>query len=126
MNLYYIALFNNHSLLNAVNLHTNTFNINVKQICLLSAMFLFISVAVSAQRRNDTAFHAIKMSKDSIKTVPIRLLPQDYYATNLGFFCKKEIVVQKTIKFPVKFRLGSVQYCDAMEGKTKNYGILPQ
>jgi hypothetical protein len=87
-------------------------------------MCLFISAAVSAQRRNDTAFHAIKMSKDSIKTVPIRLLPQDYYSTNLGFFCKKEILVQKAVKFPIKFRLGSVQYCDVIEGKSKNYGVL--
>jgi hypothetical protein len=64
------------------------------------------------------------MSKDSIKTIPIHLLPSNYYATNLGFFCKKEIAVEKTIKFPVKFRLGSVQYCDAMEGKTKYNGLL--
>jgi len=61
------------------------------------------------------------MSKNDIKTVPIRLLPQDYYTTNLGFFCKKEIQVQKTIKLPVKFRLGSVAYCDAIEGKNRNY-----
>ena len=61
------------------------------------------------------------MSKESIKIVPIRLLAQDYYASNVGFFCKKEILVQKTIKFPVKFRIGSVLYCDALEGKTTNF-----
>jgi hypothetical protein len=60
------------------------------------------------------------MSKESIKIVPIRLLAQDYYASNVGFFCKKEILLQKTIKIPVKFRLGSVRYCDALEGKTAN------
>ncbi|QEC68171.1 hypothetical protein FRZ67_12995 [Panacibacter ginsenosidivorans] len=63
------------------------------------------------------------MSKDSIKIVPMRLLAQDYYASNLGFFCKKEIQVQKIVKFPVKFRVGSVPYCDAMEGKTTNYSF---
>ena len=126
LNLYYSVCFNNLNVLNAVNLHTNTVNINVKPNCLLLTMFLFISVAISAQRRNDTAFHAIKMSKDSIKIVPMRLLAQDYYAVNLGFFCKTEIMVQKTVKFPVKFRLGSVSYCDAIEGKSKNYAMLPR
>jgi hypothetical protein len=83
-----------------------------------------MNVAAFSQRRNDTAFHAIKMSKEDIKTVPIRLLPQDYYTAGLGFFCKKEIQVQRAIKVPVKFRLGSVAYCDAMEGK-HNYAVLP-
>lgn len=72
--------------MNAVNLHTNTLNINVKQICLFSGFSLLISIAAFGQRRNDSAFHAIKMSKDSIKTVPISILPQNYYAKCLGFF----------------------------------------
>ena len=110
----------------AVNLHTNTLNKTVRQICFLAAFFLSISISVSAQRRNDSTFHAIKMSKDSVKTVPIFMLSSNYYATNLGFFCKKEIAAEKTIKFPVKFRLGSVQYCDAMEGKTRYVGIFPR
>ena len=110
----------------AVNLHTNTFNKTVRQICFLAAFFLSISISGLAQRRNDSTFHAIKMSKDSVKTVPIFMLTSNYYTTNIGFFCKKEIGLEKTIKFPVKFRLGSVPYCDAMEGKTKYGGIFPR
>ena len=98
----------------------------MRQICFLAAFLLLANFSVSAQRRNDSAFHAIKMSKDSIKTIPNFLLPSDYYAGNLGFFCKKEILVEKTVKFPVKFRLGSVQYCDAMEGKTTYNTIHPR
>jgi hypothetical protein len=93
----------------------------VKKICLSVFLLLFINAVTFSQRRNDTAFHAIKMSKEDIKTVPIRLLPQDYYAASLGFFCKKEILTEKALKFPVKFRLGSVAYCDAIEGKNRNY-----
>lgn len=114
------------SLLIAVNLHTNTLNNNVRQICFLAAFSLFISLSVAAQRRNDSAFHAIKMSKDSVKTVPVFMLSANYYTTNLGFFCKKELLVEKTVKFPIKFRLGSLQYCDAMEGKTKYGAIFPR
>ena len=48
----------------------------------------------------------------------------DYFTQNFGFFCKKELQLEKVTKVPFKFRLGSVQYCDWMEGK-KSAGILP-
>lgn len=46
-----------------------------------------------------------------------KALSADYYNSTLGFFCKKEIQMEKTLKFPLKFRLGSVAYTDKMEGK---------
>ncbi len=49
-------------------------------------------------------------------------LPQNFYTQNLGFFCKKELQLEKATKIPFKFRLGSVQQCDWMEGKV-NTGI---
>ena len=53
-----------------------------------------------------------------VKTIPgIMRLRGDYYSSGLGFFCKQEIKLEKTIKIPFKFRLGSIQYCDRMEGK---------
>ena len=47
----------------------------------------------------------------------VNLLPVDYYSTQLGFFCKQEIKMEKITKVPFKFRLGSVQQCDWLEGK---------
>lgn len=49
-------------------------------------------------------------------------LPQNFYTQNFGFFCKKELQLEKVTKIPFKFRLGSVQQCDWMEGKV-NAGI---
>ncbi len=46
-------------------------------------------------------------------------LSSNYYATQLGFFCKQEIKLEKTAKIPFKFRLGSVEDCDRMEGKRR-------
>ncbi len=47
-----------------------------------------------------------------------------FYVNNLGFFCKQELKFRAATGLPMVFRLGSVQYCDRMEGK-KNAGILP-
>ena len=46
-------------------------------------------------------------------------LSPNYYATQLGFFCKQEIKLEKTTKIPFKFRLGCVEDCDRMEGKRR-------
>ena len=46
-------------------------------------------------------------------------LSPNYYSTQLGFFCKQEIKIEKTAKIPFKFRLGSVEDCDRMEGKRR-------
>ncbi len=45
------------------------------------------------------------------------LLNPGFYTQNFGFFCKKELQFEKITKIPFKFRLGSVQHCDWMEGK---------
>jgi hypothetical protein len=45
------------------------------------------------------------------------VLSPDYYSRNLGFFCKKEIALEKITKVPFKFRLGSIDYCNYLEGK---------
>ncbi len=52
------------------------------------------------------------------------ILPANFYCTQLGFFCQKEIQIESAIKIPFKFRLGNVQYCDWLEGK-RSAGILP-
>ena len=43
--------------------------------------------------------------------------PKWYSVDQLPFFCKMEVKMEKAFKFPVKFRLGEVQYVEKMEGK---------
>jgi hypothetical protein len=45
------------------------------------------------------------------------IIPANFYVQNFGFFCKKEVQLQKVTRLPFLFRLGSVQQCDWMEGK---------
>lgn len=89
----------------------------MKKICFFIKLFLIISISTAAQLHNDSASMVKKMLPDSIKYFPLCVVPPNYYASNLGFFCKKELQMQKSVKMPVKFRLGTVEYCDKIEGK---------
>jgi len=52
------------------------------------------------------------------------VITADFYTCNFGFFCKKELQFEKATKIPFRFRLGSLQYNDYLEGKP-NTGVLP-
>ncbi len=48
-------------------------------------------------------------------------MPQAWCYSDLAFFCKIEVKMEKAARFPVKFRLGDVQYVDQLEGKRPSY-----
>lgn len=49
----------------------------------------------------------------------VKPLMADFHTKHWGFFCAQEWKLEKTIRFPVKMRLGSVEYVDWMEGKRR-------
>ena len=59
---------------------------------------------------------------DTVKRVQLNISPSmlvspTFYSSNLAFFCRQEIKFEKITKIPFKFRLGSVQQVDYLEGK---------
>jgi hypothetical protein len=43
--------------------------------------------------------------------------PADLYYIQSGFFCKREWEMEKATHLPIRFRLGSLADCNALEGK---------
>ncbi len=61
----------------------------------------------------------IKNTEENSKTIPPTFLSPGFYASQLGFFCKQEIKMDKITKVPFRFRLGSVAECNRLEGKNR-------
>lgn len=61
----------------------------------------------------------IRNSIEISKPIPTTFISPGFYASQLGFFCKQEIKMDKITKIPFRFRLGSVAECNRLEGKNR-------
>jgi len=62
-------------------------------------------------RLAETPFHLSISSTCQVKP--------DTYSQHLGFFCRKELAFERITSIPIKFRLGSLEECNRMEGKSQ-------
>ena len=86
---------------------------------------IFVAGNIQAQNSdvkplNTNSKHIFSFLHTPAATSPkpvLHILPGNFYTEHFGFFCKKEWQLEKLVKVPFKFRLGSIQQADYLEGK---------
>lgn len=57
------------------------------------------------------------VQKDTSLPISIKTVPSNYYTKQLGYFCRRELQLQKLTRTNIFIRLGSKDYVDYLEQK---------
>jgi hypothetical protein len=102
------------------------------KICGLAIFFVIVNTISYAQNLDSAllARHVFRENKINLtdssilsSLSPLRfnklpgLIPAGFSTCKFGFFCRQELVIEKTTKIPFRFRLGSLKLCNYYEGK---------
>ena len=99
-------------------------NAKKKTILALTVKLVFSFICVQAQGIKDSAKeNSLRMpvlyTNINLIKYPVisNQISGNFYSKQLPFFCNKEFQLQKAVGIPIKIRVGSVEYCDKLEGK---------
>src|SRR5262245_35199407 len=90
---------------------------------------IFVIIAAKAQEipskysssKDSTFFYPRNIIAFNLPKGRFLPVPGNFYSKNIGFFCRQEIRLDNAIKIPFRFRLGSVNDCDWLEGKRNSF-----
>jgi hypothetical protein len=68
---------------------------------------------------------SLSYTKDTVRFNNIKTVPPQFYTQHLSFFCQKELQLQKATGLPLFIRLGTKEYVDYLEQKTKKPALAP-
>ena len=54
---------------------------------------------------------------DSANPVSVRPIEKNLYVKGFGFFCRREMELEKSTRIPLRVRLGSLEQCNILEEK---------
>jgi hypothetical protein len=80
-------------------------------------LFIFLMIAMLNSIKAASQLNLRRHIDTAAGIISLNPLPQNFYKQNLGYFCKKEIQLQKAVSLPLFIRLGSKEYVDYLEKK---------
>jgi len=87
---------------------------------------LISQVIVNKERFDFLQKKAAIFFEKNIHIQPVSsILPERFYFNCLGFFCRKEIQIEKITALPFRFRLGSLAYVNYLEQKPNSFKPSP-
>jgi len=79
--------------------------------------FLVVCISILTVAARAQYQPAPPVEKNNLPPFRLTAIDSSYYTQHLGFFCKKELEIQKVTHLPIYFRLGSLDYVNRLEGK---------
>ncbi len=90
--------------------------LNIKNVYIILIFFCGFNNSATSQFNEKRNSQFAKKDSSSLFSKPFSI-SSNYQSLGWGFFCKKEWQLEKAIKIPIKFRLGTFEYSNKLEGK---------